>query len=45
MKKDDRMDLKEILDKLNSMLTGTGRKLVSWYNDGSYEENILLIFG
>lgn len=35
------MDLKEIQDKLNSMLTGTGRKLVFWYDDdGSYEENI-----
>jgi hypothetical protein len=35
------MDLKEIQDKLNSMLAGTGRKLVFWYDDdGSYEENI-----
>ena len=35
------MDLKEIQEKLNAMFTGTGRKLVFWYDDdGSYEENI-----
>lgn len=35
------MDLKEIQDKLNLMLTGNGRKLVFWYDDdASYEENI-----
>ena len=35
------MDLKEIQDKLNTMLTGAGRKLVFWYDDdASYEENI-----
>lgn len=35
------MDLKEIQDKLNVMLSGSGRKLVFWYDDdASYEENI-----
>ena len=35
------MDLREIQDKLNLMLTGNGRKLVFWYDDdASYEENI-----
>ena len=27
------MDLSGIQDKLNEMLTGTGRKLVFWYDD------------
>ena len=35
------MDLREIQDKLNEMLTGSGRRLVFWYDDdASYEENI-----
>ena len=35
------MDLSGIQDKLNEMLTGTGRKLVFWYDDdASYEDSI-----
>lgn len=35
------MDLKEIQDKLNTLLTGTERKLVFWYDDdGVYQDDI-----
>ena len=35
------MDLKEIQEKLNAMFTGTGRKLVFWYDDdAAYAEEI-----
>ena len=35
------MEIKQIQDKLNEMLSGTGRRLVFWYDDdASYEESI-----
>ena len=35
------MDIKQIQDKLNEMLSGPGRRLVFWYDDdASYEESI-----
>ena len=35
------MDIKQIQDKLNEMLSGTGRRLVFWYDDdASYEDSI-----
>ena len=35
------MDLSGVQEKLNEMLTGTGRKLVFWYDDdASYEDSI-----
>ena len=35
------MDLQEIENKLNTLLTGTERKIVFWYDDdGSYEDEI-----
>ena len=35
------MEIKQIQDKLNEMLSGTGRRLVFWYDDdASYEDSI-----
>ena len=35
------MDIKQIQDKLNEMLSAPGRRLVFWYDDdASYEESI-----